>query len=258
MILLKDHVKGRGTGEKSQKGLERLTRAHRVTDIDAVGYDLIAQALLVDDLEEIGSEHPSVNGMFLNSIVPTIVANEVNAVDLSLQYELKPDPERPNDLAQIEVGASVTQADTNKDWEGTLLTASYTPTGSSTAIEEKPTVSKLFPQVTISYSRLETGFPGDTAKTYVGKVNTGGWSIDPASTARQWLCTGIVGRSSDGGLTWSVNYTFEFNEGDWDTEWLYFDSDGKKPNDVKDTDPINGYLKAQIYEEIDFNGLNLT
>ena len=129
------------------------------------------------------------------------------------------------------------------------------------------TTPQFQPTTTLTASRVESVSPGQKSKTYVGKVNSGTWSLDPGCLAREWLCTGIDGSSNDRGSTWNVTYSFEYKprivDDDrltgWDARVYYIDPDtGRPPSDCNSGDNKGeGYKVVQIYDEINFNALGL-
>lgn len=248
-----DYVDFRPAGEVDEKGWLTIERGARVTNVSGTGTQKLKNALRHVQIPDIGDEHPTIAGMRVTKYSPSLSADSADTVDVRIIYERKGEYDDP-DYTDVEVGSSVTQADTNKDHTGTLLTATYTPTGGGPTVTSSPTLPKYIPQTTVTYSRTESSGPLTKSKNYVGKMNSGAWA---GGAAKTWLCTGIVGRSSDGGRTWRVTYTFEYKSDTWDGEWFYFAEDGHVPSDVN-ISTGNGYLLAQIYQTANFGSLNVT
>ena len=166
----------------------------------------------------------------------------------------------PVDEKLIEVGTTLTQSETNKDINDNLISVQYTyPAGyndseypAGEAITQGGLASKFLPNSQNVFHRHENSSPGDISKAYVGKVNSQPWE---GGDARSWLCTGITGRSNDGGSNYNVTYTFQYRDETWDSVVYFVDPrEGKPPADlVVDT----GIKTYQIYNTIDFNDLDL-
>jgi len=253
-------------GEKTASGW-KLTRTAMVYGLTGTASARLVAAVTAVEAEgiEIGDAHPAQSDCVLISMTPEARASDV--VHVTMTYSSDPadrseaNPDDP-DYAEIEVGSRCTQQETNKDVEGSTVTVGYTfpadyPIAEYTgrAVKASPKIPFLKPETTIVYTRKEKSDPTNKALNYVGRCNTGGWSRHPEATERQWLCTGIVGRSSDGGATYRVTYEFQYRGANWDPTVMYIDPNtGAPPNDLVYG---TGEKIVQIYEMIDFNGLNL-
>lgn len=162
--------------------------------------------------------------------------------------------------AQIEVGASLAQVETNLDKDGNKITLSYTyPVGykldankAGETITQGGFYTKLVPEATARYRRTELGSPLVKATQYVGRVNSGTFL---GLSAGYWLCTSIVGRSDDGGYSFDVNYEFQVRQDGWAQKLVYINPDtGLPPEDIVDE---VGAKTIDVYEDIDFDDLDL-
>jgi hypothetical protein len=251
--LILDPADGRTRGEQDSEGWKSIERIARVVDISGGGSTLLANALAVAGMPAVGNRHPTLKNLFLTRRSP--MDNGDGSVDVTLTYERTGEDEADDpssESASIEISSSVVEVETNKNASGALLVATYEDEQGNETIWH-PTVPKRVPLTTIVYSRKENGSPGNKSRQYSGKVNSGPWSLayDPAKT---WLCTGINGTRIKDNL-YNVTYTFEYKENTWDHEVYYHDESGKVPDNVAANG--NGYLNAEVYETIDFNGLNL-
>ena len=239
-----DLVEGhRGTLNKN--GWESAELIARFYEIDSA----TPLTEVVNDVPDIGTEHPYIDTLFLSSIEAGAISN--NALDVSLTYQKK-EVADPN-FEQIRVSSTLVQQSINTDVNGDLMTVEYTK-DSVTKIQPG-IISALFPQTVIEIRRRELGSPGAKEKLYAGKVNSTSWTVDPTANAHEWMCMSISGDSSDGGIYYDVIYSFQFNKKTWKAEIAYiFPDTGRPPDDVVIG---TGVKTFQIYEEIDFNNLNL-
>jgi len=231
-------------GEKTASGW-KLTRTAMVYGLTGTASARLVAAVTAVEAEgiEIGDAHPAQSDCVLISMTPEARASDV--VHVTLSYSSEPadqseaNPDDP-DYAEIEVSSRCTQQETNKDVEWLPVTVRYTFPADYPIAEyagrvkvASPKIPFLKPETTIVYTRKETSEPTAKAVNYVGKCNTGGWSLHPSATARQWLCTGIVGRSSDGGATYRVTYEFQYRGATWDPTVMYIDPNtGEPPDDL--------------------------
>jgi len=232
-------------GRESRNGWEEVERVATVTGCTGSGQAKLANALSASGMPGIGSGHPAFANLALEERAPEAIGTDT--VKVRLIYR-RSDP--PSDPASgtIEVGASLNQQQTDRDYAGDLITVTHAD------IVQGGIVNVLRPQVTITRTRKELSSPGAKAKTYVGKLNSGAWSLDPGASARQWLCTGITGRSDDNGASYEVTYTFQYDENAWWEKVVWIDpATGRPPNPLDAT----GEKTVQLYDEVDFSQLQL-
>lgn len=192
----------------------------------------------------IGDPHPDNPLAKLESVSPSMLGQSECEVNLTYKQKGK-DPNQSSNNCTIEVSASLGQDDTNVDVDGDPILMNI---GGKEFCGE---LKKLIPQVVIRASRQEEESPGAKAIEYVGAVNDGGWSLHPEAESRTWMCTGISGRTSDGGLTWEVSYEFSYRPDNWDERFIVHDPTTGKPM------ASDAWQMFQLYEEKSFNALNL-
>lgn len=192
----------------------------------------------------IGDPHPDNARAKLESVSPSMVGANECEVNLTYRQRAKDDSNN-TDNCTIEVSASLGQEQVNTDFEGNAIWSVYG------GVEYTGTLQKMVPQVVIRASRVEDGSPGEKALEYVGTVNDGGWSLHSEAAVRTWMCTGIGGRSSDGGLTYEVSYEFAYRPDNWDERFVIMDPTTGKP--IAD----DAYEDFQLYTEKNFSALNL-
>ncbi len=206
-------------------------------------------------MPQIGDAHPYIADLFLTRHSPSTV--EDKTVEIRLRYERRDEQDNP-EYARIDIGTSTNQDETNID-AATGDAMKVFKQGSSaprTDEEEQGGVVPInVPRSNIIYRRREEGSPGQKSKEFAGKVNSGIWSLDTTAVIGNWLCTGINGVSVDGGKTYDVVYTFEFDENQWIARVFWIDPDTGKPN--PDSTEGDGWEDFQVYETKDFNELGL-
>ncbi len=162
--------------------------------------------------------------------------------------------------AQIEVGTSLTQTESNLDAFGNPITLDYTFPADYIIVEKRGKTDKdqrgmyqrLVPETTVTFRRKEYQSPLIKSTQYTGKTNLNTFL---SLGSGRWLCTGIMGASDDGGLTWNVVYQFQCRPDGWDEQIVYINPDtGRPPGDLV---PGVGIKCPQRYLQIDFGGLNL-
>ncbi len=222
-------------------GVGAISAHARITAAYAELISVETRRCVIDD------QHPTGEDSYLEEVTPEAV--DQDKITFGLKY--KP-PEANETVGEeagsiVEVGASVIQVETNKNAAGNVMFVSFEDN------DQGGFVSKFVPNTTISITRREFVSPGTKARNYVGKVNSSGWGLDSGAQARTWLCTGITGRSIDGGETYEVNYQFQYRAETWDETLVYIDpTTGRPPNGVSDEDGINSYI---IYQTTNFNNI---
>lgn len=257
-VLHLDIVGGKPKSERDEEGWVFSERIARVTGVPGTGYQQHQLALRIFGLPQVGDEHPFIADLFLTRHSPSTI--EDKTVEIRLRYERRDEQDSP-EYARIDIGTSAHQDETDFRYDdaGNKIGIKVFKKDSSaprTAEEEQGgVVPILAPKSTIVYRRRELGSPGAKSKEYGGKVNSGTWSLDTTAVAGNWLCTGINGSSVDGGKTYDVVYTFEYDARFWIERAFWIDPKTGKPN--PDSAEGDGFLDCTIYESIDFNGLNL-
>ena len=249
-------------GRKTYQGWE-LERIAVVTGLTGTPHKKLIDAANTSGVPSIGDGHPSLSTCKLREIIPESVGkDEVKLRLIYSQYVTSTSQWQPT-FDTIECGASIGQVETNKDIDDNVMWVQYTYPAdytknldyASKTHKQGGTIIRLVPESSISIVKQELFPPAEKARAFVGKVNATGWIIDPNAPARTWLCSGIVGRSTDGGVTYFVTYTFQYRPDTWDATILFTDpNDGKPPDDLV---AGTGSKVYQIYEETNFNYLNL-
>lgn len=204
----------------------------------------MAQAISAEGIPQLRQVHPAIASIFVTA-VDARPAGPSGAV-VRISYGTPSSQQLPEEPAQIEVGATLSQTTTYETISGDPIEVTL---GEG---EDAPTqiarVTKLIPQVTVRYSRLEEASPGDKARLYVGKINE---TEVFSSSVGTWMCTAIQGRSNDGGATYEVTYDFQYNADGWQPRVVYIDPSTGRPHVEAES------TVAEIYESIDFTDLEI-
>lgn len=223
------------------------------------------------DIPRRGQAHPSIPGVRADTITAVPCENSDTKALVTVEYKQvggewgEADETQP---AQISVGATVQEEETNKDIDGNQIIIYYTTmteTAGEIVTAEKPsqtgTIQMQVPHVVFRFVRREASDPSEKARLFVGTVNSTTFRNDPE---RWWMCTRLDGESADGGVTYTVTYEFQRNPSTWaptvawvdpDTQQIPTDIDGNIAHD--DFSEHNGIRRVEVYPEMDFGALNL-
>ena len=214
---------------------------------------------------DINSPHPAVPNCYLTDFNPKPESSEVVTVEITYKENAVGDGGSTGDpnAKEIEIGTSVSQGETNKDFVGEPVVLEYTYPEDYKGDEKKRGVTvlqggllqKLIPESTIRVTIKNQVSPGALSRAYVGYTNDGPWTLDMECVADQWLCTSITGRSSNGGATYTVLYEFAYRSDGWQPTAVFINpDDGKPPPDLEDE---LGSILVALYGQKDLNSLNL-
>lgn len=156
-------------------------------------------------------------------------------------------------IPTLEIGTSLQSIRTDKDADGQQMVVEQTfGTGADAkVVRQVVEVDDDEALIYLRYTRKETQNPKEKAKRFKNKVNSTPMETD---AARTWLCKGISGTLTDGGLYWLVVYEFLWREGTWDIVGILRDDNGNPMDGVRDGE---GRKLFKVKGEIDFHELNL-
>lgn len=193
--------------------------------------------------------------LLVNNIETAIHKDHTDLVQVNVEWGL-PQPldvtQQPNldPVPGIEIGGTLQSVQTLHDVDGNLILVHYADQASQSTIAQPVMVEYQQPLIMLRFQRREPGeaaeMPiGDKAEMFLGATNSKPiWG----ASKRQWLCTELVGRSADNGLTYDVNYAFQRAAGDltWDPVGVYQNPDGTTPDDISPIviNPQTGELQA--------------
>lgn len=276
-ITVKSDVLSGTSGRLTKDGWE-FHRTFTVSGLDTTnGIANLKRA--VDALPvQLNAGHPADGRAKLVAFDPSFDANSTSIVHVRATYQTPAGADNPNlpnipgaESGNITISSSLIQTETNTDAGGALLKIWYVAGGDdaaagATVVDQIGTTPILVPTTTLTVVRQENASPGRKSRLYTGHVNSTRWSLDPGGSTGAWtpsdpvwLCTGITGDSDDGGRTWVVTYSFQFNRKTWRAEVFYIDeATGRPPADIDDGDNKNrARIKVDIYPFANFNRLNL-
>jgi len=229
---------------------------------------------LAPGVMSLGAPHPSIAGLYVDSWDATpkgqaldgsgaIFEIDVTYAALSLPPIQEP-PEEPGEDADPTFGlANITQASgarqitTTKDWQGNDVELEYrtpaVPGSPSVSRFQYPAIPKLVivPETrVVRRERITRRQLAAKQRKYTGCTNDGPWTLDTTAKPGTWLVADIRGSSDDGGKTYTVTYSFVFDDGGHDVEVWYKAENGtrQKGGDVK---------QVQVYRRVALNDLNI-
>ena len=251
MAVAIDIVEG-NTGRESADGLE-LDRIATITGIEGDASRKIVIARNTAGVPRYGDPHPAETSCKLRTIRFESLSTDIVKAYLHYSQKSIDRSAPPGDPPQIEVGSTLSQVSSNKDISGNEITVAHTfPSTDDDWPDEKKEqsvpVSRLVPESSLTYNQTEYNSPGTKSRYYVGRMNAAPWQ---GGATKTWLCTSIVGRSNDGGFTFSVAYTVQYRGDTWDGEVVYIDPrTGRPPANLE-----NGVGKKRvvIYQTANFD-----
>lgn len=248
----------------------KITRTAIVTGLSGAAAQLIFNAINNSGIPLLGDSHPFIPDIVVTSRSAEQIDRGSARVTINYsQPDALADPVPDEEFAQISVSGGLVSEETTKDnsgkdigtnvWNGKVTPVTDnlgTITGFNARIEfVQQSVTYSIPRPTLRFQRKESINPVLRSLDFVGTVNSFGiWN----GAARTWLCTGIDGSSSDGGVTYDVTYEFTFNLNTWDI--------GVRPQRQDGTYPIESTAKPgedfeeqffSVYDEVDFGRLGL-
>jgi len=260
---------------RDQNGFH-VTDLYRVTGYnhpDAVGRSYLA--MFATDassglrVPQYGEYHPVVPDVQVARI--TGASPDVEIYEYTIEYGLLPaSAQEPSETAPVETEVSTTLQTRRSqfvidtagnrvlayvDYTFAILDDQGNPIGSeSTPQRRNGWIEIEVPMTVVRLRRREPLSPGDKSKQYVGTVNATGVFNDPP---RYWLCTGIHGTTTDGGLSYDVTYEFQRNPDAWTVllEYPFTDEDRKPDNGAPTLG--NGLALWNVYPETEFRSLML-
>lgn len=272
-----------------------ITRGFHVTGLFGPVADRIVKALNDPKVPKLGSVHPTVGTLFVVERGATMVDQNQARVIITYRVPKvdagEPKAEggdigkgapgtTKKDKGTISVGATSSTREVFTDVTGKLMTVGHIiekeikVTDPKTGVESKVktkvpdiqvrSANIVEPNVVLTVSRIETGSPDQKAREFVGTVNEkplggalkasklGVKGADPPGT---WLCTRITGDTQDGGLTYSVQYEFQYNPNGWFFVAQYIDKKTGQPPFLDLTGEET--IAYDVYERKDFSALGI-
>lgn len=237
-----------------------VTKIGRASGIEGAGDAYLKEVLDDAAMPDYGDQHPTINTIYLSDI--NIAPDDCGKARIQLTYTTPDYTSAPiNDTGPglIEVGATISEVDTEKDINGDQITVAhdFSSTDSDRGVESQGGVVRTFmPQMRLRQSRKESVNPQSKANTYVGRVNSFGIWGYPAESL---LCVGITGTSDDNGNSYNVTYEFQYNPDGWGATAVFIDPETGRPPAGLATSGVNaGVVTVDVLQQINFSGLILS
>jgi len=245
----------------------KATRYFAVDGLTGNGDAMLLNALRTAGIPQRGETHDAIPNIRVVSASAAYVPGFASAAIVTVNYESPNATEHPpstTEAPQISTGSTVQTVETNRHLAPPgqvgpqiILTHTFTDTdtdGNETERIETQTgvISIDVPLTTLALSRLEPEDPESKSIDFTGTINQRDFRGDPQDV---WLCTGIEGTSTDGGLTYDVTYNFARNPDTWSASIVFIDPATSLPVE----NPVLGesFRTLRVYPRTDFDQLNL-
>jgi len=295
MAVIKDVLKLSGASNSGQGLVAK--RGFVVTEIGGTPEQKIEIILTLPGIPKLGESHPTLTGLACTSQDISFIDSEKAQVSIGYEIpkfeqgdlpegsagELSEPGEAEGGGASASPGASGTievssagsdiEVTLDKDGQEMIVAHEVETSGAAldeagnaiagqfdlfpTRVEQKLTAQISVPQPILRIIRMQKGSPDQTARLFVGKVNSRFIGDDPPLT---WMCTRIDGVSSDGGETYRVTFEFQYNSRLWLFTGEWIDPETGLPVPIKDYDNPGAPEEQRpfrVYNEIDFGILGI-
>ncbi len=259
-VTYEDLVDGNSGVLTLRKGWE-FTRIAVVAGLTGDGHSRIKAAVEAPGMVKIGDPHPDVESVIAKQISCASEASDI--VRLAIKYSAPDLFISAPDQVVITGGSTLGQTETNTDINGDVMFTEYTypdpypetPDLAGDYAKHGAMVPLLIPQSTENITRIENKNPRQLASIYVGKINSIKFLDGLPHT---YMCTNIDYNSQDGGLTYTVTYSFQFRPDGWSQQLVFQSSDTGDPPAFDTPEELAlGVKNYDIYEQIDFKTLGL-
>jgi hypothetical protein len=221
-------------------------------------------AVLQPGIPPINSYHPSIPFLQVKDRQVQPINKDSEQFRVICNYERlntdDKDGTTEDEPAQISVGTQIITARTTRAYDSAgqpiqmILTPRIGTAGEGKALPPQSIPADIQKALFFArFTRRELEPPDQKAVKYANKINSVPFL---GRSGKEVYCSGINGNSTDGGITYTVNYEFLVDPDGWDYEAIYTDTDG---NILPTASEQDGTLrKFQVYERVDFNQLGLT
>lgn len=256
------------SGYSARRGVSGLevSEEYLVTGITAPTASRIVVALDAPGVPVYGQLYAGSSSIVVDDVSAEILDSDPSAARVRVTYRRATvdDSASPRDETEdgaeedaglLEVWTSTQEIETQVDADGRALKVSHTYLSGERegqTVTQGASVMVQVPITGIRLTRTESRSPLSVAAQYVGRLNERDWNGYPE---RVVLCTGIDGRTSDGGLTYEVAYAFAISWQRWRVGIYYRDPEtGEIPEDlVREA----GIKEADLYPIASFTALNI-
>lgn len=252
-----DWIKGRIQSRLDAEGFITTERCIRVTGVTGAGSARHLDALKVSGMPQLGDPHPHIIDMVVESYRFDTIDDRV--VDVYPIYERRDDP----DIITVVTSAYTTDVETNRDFQGKLLTTEFADKEQSGRV--------VIPLSGFQYtiSRTAVTIPDQRALFFVGTYNSGPWKLKTriVEDARPglWRCESYDTQSPDNETTWNEVIVIRsapiYPDGSatWDQDYVYNDPEtGRVPDGVIKGSQAVKDKAIKVFDgshpRVDFNG----
>lgn len=211
------------------------------------------------------SKHPYIDGVIVQAIDPQPESYDSALVFIKYGQQGQ---------TVMEINGTLNQQSVGVDAFGQKINLSYTPSAQGaeeTTLTEgreyktTPSVSKLTPGATYSFTTTGATRPDYVVAKWLGKMNAGDIVYAPGNAGtliadpNVLLCTSVSARhdnpQSETGWTRTINFTYKPDT--WHGVVAWRKPDGSFPSDIAEitTEPaeLNGVTVVQLYQDEEFN-----
>lgn len=245
------------------------TRMFIVHELGGSKESRVARALVAPRVPQYGHPHPGLSGVYVTQIAAKLIPNDIDSVMVTITYKT-PDSKKggASNKLKISTGATLQNVQTTflaPDAQGKQLLlpkvtykwgakdGAIRPNGKTDA--QGGVVDVMVAVPFVRFIRKEKTHPLDKNIQFCNTVNSATFL---GKKTRTWWCSRLDGDSDDEGLTYLVNYEFQYRPEGWDVDMVFIDSATGKPPAGIDDPPGNGVVRGnKIYASQDFSTLNL-
>lgn len=250
MTQVSSDLVGNSRLRRDADGFE-VERVYLVTGVGGDAATRLYNATIAPGIPQYGDPHPSIPELTVTEITaePQESGSDVRVTAL---YSIPNEDEKNETLedgvseATFNISTSLVGDDTSVDINNELLTATYQTQVQRLVKYGRVDVER--PQMSVTFSRIESAVPKLNINRFLGKINSQSWSAYPAKT---WLCSAINVREDKG--KFEVDYTFTYRPSLWRATIVYNLSEQDVNEFPIDVTTGNGYAVYDVYEAVDFN-----
>jgi hypothetical protein len=254
--VILDIIEGSGLIE-TRDGLE-CERVFKVDTAEGDASGRLYAALRTSGVPQRGDAHPTIPGLRVDTRQASPESNDPEISVVRCQYRQLSQTDIEGATPSISVGTVVASETTSRDANGAIVATTETKArldadGNVVGFDTltRPVqVAVQRPMMTYHVTRKENASPEAKAQQYVGRA--GAFNRQPDS-APNWLCTRIEGSSTDGGVTYDVDYEFTYNREGWDAKIETF----RHKDVLTSGELVADVLRIQVYDVVSFSGLGL-
>lgn len=246
MSVIKDIIEG-DVVTRDRDGFTHR-RYYIIDELTGEGAARKYNAILTPGVPVYGEAHPHIPGIVAVTFSAESIDSELARIVIGYKtpdvFDDEPDE---SSAGVIRVGGSVQSTKTQFDKDGNQIVLTHN------GVSQGGEIEIMIPQMVLGLERRESFSPAAKSRRFQGTVNNAPiWGYG----ARELLCIRLEGTSTDGGVTYVVNYEFQYNPDKWDGSAIFIDSEsGRPPVDVVEGE---GVKTVRRYPEESFNQIGIS